>query len=77
MWARRPELAREIARQQAQQRLPARHQPAANLTATLAAWPRCSHGAEQVFVAVPSQSLRENLVAIRTVHPAGRHRRQS
>ena len=51
-------------RGQAQQRLPAGHQPAAAVTAT-PSLAEALAGAEQVFVSVPSQTLRENLAAIR------------
>ncbi|PPL19008.1 MULTISPECIES: NAD(P)H-dependent glycerol-3-phosphate dehydrogenase [Microterricola] len=61
LWARRPELAREI--QEAKRN--SDYLPGINLPNTLRATSRLDlalAGAEQVFVSVPSQSLRENLI---------------
>ncbi|MFC6355202.1 NAD(P)H-dependent glycerol-3-phosphate dehydrogenase [Luethyella okanaganae] len=63
VWARRPELAREI--QEAKRN--SDYLPGVNLPVSLRATARLDlalAGAEQVFVSVPSQSLRENLVAV-------------
>ena len=62
IWARRPELAREI--QEAKRN--SDYLPGVNLPLSLRATARLDlalAGAEQVFVSVPSQSLRENLIA--------------
>jgi len=62
LWARRPELAREIS----EGRRNSDYLPGVNLPANLRATSRLEEalaGAGQVFVSVPSQSLRENLVA--------------
>ncbi|RZU64730.1 glycerol-3-phosphate dehydrogenase (NAD(P)+) [Microterricola gilva] len=62
LWARRPELAREI--QEAKRN--SDYLPGINLPISLRATARLDlalAGAEQVFVSVPSQSLRENLIA--------------
>ncbi|MET4638480.1 NAD(P)H-dependent glycerol-3-phosphate dehydrogenase [Mycetocola sp. 2940] len=64
MWARRPELAREIAKQHRNSDYLPGIQLPANLTAT-SNLADALRGAQQVFIAVPSQSLRDNLVAIR------------
>nr|WP_199922382.1 NAD(P)H-dependent glycerol-3-phosphate dehydrogenase [Microterricola viridarii] len=61
LWARRPELAREI--QEAKRN--SDYLPGINLPISLRATSRLDlalAGAEQVFVSVPSQSLRENLI---------------
>jgi glycerol-3-phosphate dehydrogenase (NAD(P)+) len=64
MWARRPELAAEIAKSHRNSDyLPGVVLPS-NLTAT-SNLADALKGAQQVFIAVPSQSLRENLAAIR------------
>ncbi|WP_350349624.1 NAD(P)H-dependent glycerol-3-phosphate dehydrogenase [Agromyces sp. G08B096] len=63
VWARRPELAREI--QEAKRN--SDYLPGVNLPISLRATSRLDlalAGAEQVYVSVPSQSLRENLRAI-------------
>ena len=63
IWARRPELAREI--QEAQRN--SDYLPGINLPVGLRATSRLDlalAGATQVFVSVPSQSLRENLTAM-------------
>ncbi len=62
LWARRPELAREIN----EARRNSDYLPGINLPASLKATTslqKALAGAEQVFVSVPSQSLRENLIA--------------
>lgn len=69
VWARRPELAREIA----QAKRNSDYLPGINLPRTLWASPNAAEvldGAQMVFVSVPSQSLRENLVALRDLIPA-------
>nr|WP_022891789.1 NAD(P)H-dependent glycerol-3-phosphate dehydrogenase [Agromyces subbeticus] len=63
LWARRPELAREI--QEGKRN--SDYLPGVNLPLGLRATSRLDlalAGAEQVYVSVPSQSLRENLVAM-------------
>ncbi|TFB80754.1 NAD(P)-dependent glycerol-3-phosphate dehydrogenase [Terrimesophilobacter mesophilus] len=68
IWARRTELAREIA----QGKRNSDYLPGINLPRTLWASPNIAEvldGAEMVFVSVPSQSLRENLVAVRDIIP--------
>ena len=62
LWARRPELAREI--QEGKRN--SDYLPGVNLPLNLRATARLDlalAGAEQVYVSVPSQSLRENLIA--------------
>jgi glycerol-3-phosphate dehydrogenase (NAD(P)+) len=62
LWARRPELAKEIT----EGRRNSDYLPGVNLPVGLRATSRLDlalAGAEQVFVSVPSQSLRENLIA--------------
>jgi glycerol-3-phosphate dehydrogenase (NAD(P)+) len=69
VWARRPELAREIA----QAKRNSDYLPGINLPRSLWASPNAAEvldGAQLVFVSVPSQSLRENLVALRDLIPA-------
>ncbi|HEY9499543.1 MAG TPA: NAD(P)H-dependent glycerol-3-phosphate dehydrogenase [Terrimesophilobacter sp.] len=69
VWARRPELAREIA----QAKRNSDYLPGINLPRTLWASPNAAEvldGAQMVFVSVPSQSLRETLVALRELIPA-------
>ncbi|UWF78439.1 MULTISPECIES: NAD(P)H-dependent glycerol-3-phosphate dehydrogenase [Microbacterium] len=64
MWARRPELAHEIA----EAKRNSKYLPGINLPRTMAAThelARALDGAEQVYLSVPSQSLRENLKALR------------
>ena len=64
MWARRPELANEIARAKRN----SQYLPGVNLPRAMTATPelaRALEGAEQVYLSVPSQSLRENLKALR------------
>ncbi|HEU4848968.1 MAG TPA: NAD(P)H-dependent glycerol-3-phosphate dehydrogenase [Terrimesophilobacter sp.] len=68
IWARRTELAREIS----QAKRNSDYLPGINLPRTLWASPNVAEvldGAEMVFVSVPSQSLRENLAAVRDLIP--------
>lgn len=70
LWARRPELAREIS--QAQRN--SDYLPGINLPRTLwasALLPEVLDGVELVFLSVPSQSLRENLRIVRDLVPPG------
>jgi glycerol-3-phosphate dehydrogenase (NAD(P)+) len=68
VWARRPELAKEIREAKRNSdylpgiNLPAGVTATSNVAAALA-------GAEMVFVSIPSQSLRENLFAMRPLIP--------
>jgi glycerol-3-phosphate dehydrogenase (NAD(P)+) len=68
IWARRPEVAREITETKRNSdylpgiNLPRTLTASTSLTAVLA-------GAEQVYVSVPSQTLRSNLAAIRELLP--------
>jgi glycerol-3-phosphate dehydrogenase (NAD(P)+) len=69
VWARRPELAREIT----QSRRNSDYLPGINLPRSLAASPRLDQvldGAEHVYLSVPSQSLRENLRIVKDLIPA-------
>jgi glycerol-3-phosphate dehydrogenase (NAD(P)+) len=69
LWARRPELAREIS----QSKRNTDYLPGINLPRNLWSSPRVPEvmdGAEIVFVSIPSQSLRENLRIMRDVIPA-------
>ncbi len=64
MWARRPELAAEIT----ESKRNIRYLSGINLPRTMTATTDLAealHGAEQIYLSVPSQSLRENLAAIR------------
>jgi glycerol-3-phosphate dehydrogenase (NAD(P)+) len=64
MWARRPELAREIR----ESKRNSDYLPGINLPRSLEATSRLEKaldGAELVFISVPSQSLRDNLGALR------------
>ncbi|MCS3842394.1 NAD(P)H-dependent glycerol-3-phosphate dehydrogenase [Microbacterium sp. AK031] len=64
MWARRPEQALEIA----EGKRNSKYLPGINLPRTIAATHDLStalDGADQVYLSVPSQSLRENLKALR------------
>jgi len=64
MWARRPELAAEIT----ESKRNSRYLPGINLPRTMTATTdlaQALHGAEQIYLSVPSQSLRENLAAIK------------
>lgn len=68
VWARRPELAREIM----QSRRNSDYLPGINLPRGISAssrLPEVLEGAEQVYLSVPSQSLRENLRIIRELIP--------
>ncbi len=63
LWARRPELAREIT----EGRRNSDYLPGINLPRNLRSTSRLAEaltGAEQVYVSIPSQSLRDNLAAI-------------
>lgn len=69
LWARRPELAREIS----QSKRNSDYLPGINLPRNLWSSPRLPEvldGAEMVFVSVPSQSLRENLAIVRELIPS-------
>ena len=70
IWARRPELAREIT----QSRRNSDYLPGVNLPRGM--WsssrlPDVLEGADQVYLSVPSQSLRENLRIVRELIPEG------
>ncbi|NEM91516.1 NAD(P)H-dependent glycerol-3-phosphate dehydrogenase [Galbitalea soli] len=68
VWARRPELAREIR----ESKRNSDYLPGINLPRSLWASSRLDEvleGREQVYVSVPSQSLRENLAAVRALLP--------
>ncbi|HXR45590.1 MAG TPA: 2-dehydropantoate 2-reductase N-terminal domain-containing protein, partial [Pseudolysinimonas sp.] len=68
IWARRPELAREIM----QSRRNSDYLPGINLPRGLSAsakLPEVLEGVEQVYLSVPSQSLRENLRIVRELVP--------
>ena len=70
LWARRPELAREIT----QSKRNSDYLPGINLPRSLWASPNLPEvlaGAEQVYLSVPAQSLRENLRNLRDLIPAG------
>jgi glycerol-3-phosphate dehydrogenase (NAD(P)+) len=70
LWARRPELAREIS----QSRRNSDYLPGINLPRHIGASPRIDEvlfGAEQVYLSVPSQALRENLRLLRELIPEG------
>jgi len=69
LWARRPELAREIS----QSKRNSDYLPGINLPRNLWASsfiPDVLDGAEIVFISVPSQSLRENLRIVRDLIPS-------
>jgi glycerol-3-phosphate dehydrogenase (NAD(P)+) len=64
MWARRPELAHEIA----EGKRNSEYLPGVNLPRSMTATPHLSEaldGATQIYLSVPSQALRESLKAIR------------
>lgn len=64
MWARRPELAHEID----EAKRNSKYLPGINLPRSMRATHELAHaldGAEQVYLSVPSQTLRENLKALR------------
>jgi glycerol-3-phosphate dehydrogenase (NAD(P)+) len=68
LWARRPELAREIS----QSKRNSDYLPGINLPRSLWAsskLPEVLEGAEQVYFSVPSQSLRENLRIVKDLLP--------
>jgi len=68
LWARRPELAREIT----QSKRNSDYLPGINLPRSLWASDKLHEvldGAEQVYLSVPSQSLRENLRIVRELIP--------
>ena len=68
LWSRRQELAREIS----QSKRNSDYLPGINLPRNLwasALLPQVLDGAEQVFIAVPSQSLRANLAIVRDLIP--------
>ena len=68
LWARRPELAREIS----QSKRNSDYLPGINLPRGVWAsskLPEVLEGAEQVYLSVPSQSLRENLKIVRDLIP--------
>jgi glycerol-3-phosphate dehydrogenase (NAD(P)+) len=68
LWARRPELAREIS----QSHRNSDYLPGINLPRNVAASPRLNEvldGAEQVYLSVPAQSLRENLRIVKELIP--------
>jgi glycerol-3-phosphate dehydrogenase (NAD(P)+) len=70
LWARRPEIAREIS----EARRNSDYLSGVNLPRNLRATTSLSEamaGAEQVYVSIPSQSLRTNLTAIGHVLPEG------
>jgi glycerol-3-phosphate dehydrogenase (NAD(P)+) len=70
LWARRPELAREIT----QSRRNTDYLPGINLPRHLSASTRLDevlYAAEQVYLSVPSQALRENLRIVRELIPDG------
>jgi glycerol-3-phosphate dehydrogenase (NAD(P)+) len=69
MWARRPELAREIS----ESKRNSDYLPGINLPRSLWASPRLPEvldGASQVYLSVPSQALRENLKIMRDMIPS-------
>ena len=68
LWARRPELAREIS----QSKRNSDYLPGINLPRSLwasSSLPEVLEGAQQVYLSVPSQSLRENLRIVRELIP--------
>lgn len=68
MWARRPELAQEIA----QAKRNSDYLPGINLPMGMTATSHLSEaleGAEQVYLSIPSQALRQNLKAVRPLIP--------
>jgi glycerol-3-phosphate dehydrogenase (NAD(P)+) len=69
VWARRPEVAREIS----ESKRNSDYLPGINLPRSLRASSSLAEvldGAEQVYISVPSQSLRENLGVMRELIPA-------
>lgn len=70
MWARRPEVAREVTETHRN----SDYLPGINLPITLTASSNIGEvleHAEQIYVSVPSQTLRQNLAEIRDLVPAG------
>jgi glycerol-3-phosphate dehydrogenase (NAD(P)+) len=68
LWARRPELAREIS----QSKRNSDYLPGINLPRAVwasAKLPEVLEGAEQIYLSVPAQSLRENLRIVRELIP--------
>ena len=68
IWARRPELAREIS----ESKRNSDYLPGINLPRSLMASPNLTDvldGAEQVYLSVPSQTLRGNLAVVRELIP--------
>ena len=68
LWARRPELAREIS----EAKRNSDYLPGINLPLSVTATSSLAEalaGAEMVFVSIPSQSLRDNLAAIKPLLP--------
>jgi glycerol-3-phosphate dehydrogenase (NAD(P)+) len=68
LWARRPELAREIT----ESKRNSDYLPGINLPRSLRGHSSLANvldGAEQVYLSVPSQSLRDNLTAVRDLIP--------
>lgn len=66
MWARRPELAHEIA----EGKRNSGYLPGINLPRSMTATPHLSEalaGAQQIYFSVPSQALRESLKAVRPI----------
>jgi glycerol-3-phosphate dehydrogenase (NAD(P)+) len=69
IWARRPELAREIS----QSKRNSDYLPGINLPRSIWASsniPEVLEGVEQIYFSVPSQSLRENLAIVRDLIPS-------
>ncbi|WP_213815762.1 NAD(P)H-dependent glycerol-3-phosphate dehydrogenase [Glaciihabitans sp. dw_435] len=69
IWARRPELAREIS----ESKRNSDYLPGINLPRSMKASSKLAEvldGAEQVYLSIPSQTLRENLIAVRGMIPA-------
>jgi glycerol-3-phosphate dehydrogenase (NAD(P)+) len=69
LWARRPELAREIS----QSKRNSEYLPGINLPRGVWAstrLPEVLDGAEEIYISVPSQSLRENLKIVHELIPA-------
>jgi len=70
LWARRPELAKEIS----EAKRNSDYLPGVNLPLAVTATPDVGaalSGAQYVFVSIPSQSLRANLESIRSLIPEG------
>ena len=70
LWARRPELAKEIS----EAKRNSDYLPGVNLPLAVTATPDVGaalEGAQFVFVSIPSQSLRANLESIRSLIPSG------